>query len=153
VTWTRVWWGVGLFVVSFAGSLAVVAWVMVKLPATYFQDNHHPRLFAWAERHPLLNVGVLIAKNLLGLSLVILGIILSLPGVPGQGLLTIFIGLLLLNYPGKRRLERWLVSRPSIRQGIDQLRARFGEPPLDLDDPPPPTSPPNRPSHAAAPRR
>jgi len=64
--------------------------------------------------------------------LILLGLFLSLPGVPGQGILTILIGVMLLNFPGKRRLERWLVSRPRVLPVINGLRARFGKPPLLL---------------------
>jgi hypothetical protein len=47
-------------------------------------------------------------------------------------MLTILIGVMLLNFPGKRRLERWLVSRPRVLPVINRLRARFGKPPLLL---------------------
>jgi hypothetical protein len=47
--------------------------------------------------------------------------------------LTILIGLMLLNFPGKRRLERRLVSRPRILAAINALRAHFGKPALLLD--------------------
>src|SRR5947208_1951233 len=112
------WWqdlliSVVLFVVMGFGSLAVVAWVLVKLPATYFQADHQPA-FLWEKRHPALRWTALIAKNLLGVLLVLIGIILSLPGVPGQGILTILIGVMLLNFPGKRHLEQRLVSRPRV---------------------------------------
>jgi hypothetical protein len=135
------WWqwallSAGLFLVTFTVSLAVTAWVVVKLPATYFRDDHHPAAFTWADRHPALRWTLRVAKNLLGLFLVILGIVLSLPGMPGQGILTILIGLMLLDFPGRRRLEQKLVRRPSIRNGIDRLRLRFGQKPLVLDDEP-----------------
>src|SRR5262245_22864502 len=115
LTWNGVFWGVLLFVVSFVGSLILAVFVLVKLPATYFAD-HHPRAFAWAERYPAWRWSALAAKNLLGVVLVILGILLSLPGIPGQGILTILIGVMLLNFPGKRRLEKKLVSRPKVLQ-------------------------------------
>ena len=72
-------------------------------------------------------------KNMLGVALVILGIIMSLPGVPGQGLLTILLGLMLLDLPGKRGWEQKLVKRPKVLQTINQLRGKFGKPPLVLD--------------------
>jgi hypothetical protein len=62
-------------------------------------------------------------------------VLLSLPGVPGQGILTILIGVMLLDFPGKRRLERWLVRRPAVFKGINRIRARFDKPPLVLDEP------------------
>jgi hypothetical protein len=131
LTQSGVLWGVLFFVSSFVGSLAVAVWVLVKLPATYFAEDH-PRAFRWAERYPALRWIALIVKNFLGVALIILGILLSLPGIPGQGILTILIGLMLLNFPGKRRLERKLVSRPRVLQAINRIRARFGKPPLVL---------------------
>jgi hypothetical protein len=73
-----------------------------------------------------------VAKNVLGLALVGLGLLLSLPGVPGQGILTVLIGLILLDFPGKRALERRLVTRPAVLHAINRLRARFNRPPMEL---------------------
>jgi hypothetical protein len=64
---------------------------------------------------------------------VALGIVLSLPGVPGQGLLTILLGIMIMDFPGKDRLEQKLLSRPSIVNAINRLRARFDKPPLVLN--------------------
>ena len=47
-------------------------------------------------------------------------------------LATILIGLMLIDLPGKRRLERKLVGRPRILRAINRLRKRFGSPPLVL---------------------
>jgi hypothetical protein len=58
---------------------------------------------------------------------------MSLPGVPGQGILTILLGLMLLDLPGKRAWEQKLVKRPKVLQTINQLRGKFGKPPLVLD--------------------
>jgi len=64
---------------------------------------------------------------------VALGVVLSVPGVPGQGLLTILLGIMLLDFPGKRTLERKLLSRPEIVKTINKLRLRFDKPALELD--------------------
>jgi len=80
-----------------------------------------------------VRVSGLILKNLAGGLLVALGIIMALPGVPGQGLLTALIGLTLLNFPGKTNLERRLISRPAVCKAINSWRARFSRPPLELD--------------------
>ncbi len=58
---------------------------------------------------------------------------MSLPGIPGQGLLTILLGVMLLDFPGKRRLEFKIISRPKVFRAINRLRARFDKPPLVLD--------------------
>ena len=57
----------------------------------------------------------------------------SLPGVPGQGLLTIFMGVMLIDFPGKHRFERWLVSRRVILAAANRLRAKAGRPPLEVE--------------------
>ena len=49
---------------------------------------------------------------------------------PGQGLLTLLVGLLLMNFPGKYRLERWLVGRRGVLTALNWLRRRGGHPPF-----------------------
>ena len=123
--------GVGLFVVTFSISLAVVSLILVKLPPTYFKEDH-PRDFL-IDRHPTVRMVGIVAKNMLGLILVMLGIVMSLPGVPGQGILTILLGIMLLDFPGKRRLEYRLISRPGVLRAVNKLRAKFGKPELVLE--------------------
>ena len=133
VSWNTLAWGVGLFLGSVLISMLVIGVLLVNLPATFFLDSHSREF--WEDRHPALKWTARIAKNLLGLLVIAFGVLLSLPGVPGQGLLTILVGIILLDFPGKRRLERAIVSRRAIRRRIDQLRAKFGKRPLVLDEP------------------
>jgi len=74
-----------------------------------------------------------ITHNVLGVVLVALGIVMSIPGVPGQGILTILLGIMLLDFPGKRDLEHKLVSRPPVFKAINKLRHKFGKPALMLE--------------------
>ena len=131
LTWTHVLCGALLFLIGLIGSIAVVVAVLIKLPATYFRDRHPPAFCA--ERHPVLRWSGLVGKNLLGILVILLGISLSLPGIPGQGLLMILLGIMLLDFPGKRRLEQKLVSRPKVLRSINWLRDRFGKSPLVLE--------------------
>ena len=121
-----------LFVVTFVASLVIVGSLLAWLPATFFLDHHDRNL--WVDHHPVVRWTGHFFKNLLGLGLSVFGLLLSVPGVPGQGLLTILIGLILLDIPGKRRWERKLVSRPRILRLANRLRARVGNPPLVLTD-------------------
>ena len=121
----------GLFAASFAFSFIVLAVVMVKIPENYFSSHYQQNFMP--NNSFLVRWGAVILKNLLGVFLVGLGIILSLPGVPGQGLLTILLGLIMLDIPGKRPLEARIIKRPAIRAAINKLRARFNKPPLVLD--------------------
>lgn len=131
LTWGQVLFGVLFSVATFVLSLAVVTLVLVKLPANYFHSSHEREFLV--ERHPVLRAVGIFAKNLLGLVLVFAGIIMSLPGVPGQGVLTILLGIMLLDFPGKRALETRIVSRPRVNTAVNALRARFDKPPLMLD--------------------
>jgi hypothetical protein len=123
--------GIVISAATFFVSLAVVAFFIVNLPATYFQESH-PRDF-WVDRHAAIRWTGIVGKNVLGLVLVLLGILMSIPGVPGQGLLTILLGIMLLDFPGKRRLEYKIVSRPKILAAVNAMRNRFSKPPLVLD--------------------
>lgn len=125
----RLLWGAGLFAASSLLSLAAVTAVLVALPVDYFRGGAAPA--DWP-RSSLLRWAWRIGKNILGLALVVLGLLLSVPGVPGQGLLTMLIGLILLDFPGKRSVERRLVARPAVLGAINRVRARFHRPPMEL---------------------
>lgn len=131
LSWSNIGIGVGLFLISLTVSFAAIAIVMVKIPENYF-STHYKRDFLpgspWIVRW-----GAVIAKNILGIFLICLGIVLSLPGVPGQGILTILLGLIMIDIPGKRPLEAKIIERPAVRNAIDKLRAKYDKPPLVLD--------------------
>ena len=131
VTWGQILLGVGLFLGSLALSFAAIAIVMVKIPANYF-SSHYKRDFLPGSSF-VVRWGAVIAKNILGVFLILLGIALSLPGVPGQGILTILLGLIMLDIPGKRPLEARIIKRPAVLAAINKLRAKYNKPPLELD--------------------
>lgn len=131
LTWAQIGMGFGLFLFSFAVSLAAIVLVMVKIPANYFSPHYEQDFLP--NTHWTVKWGAVILKNVLGVILIALGIVLSLPGVPGQGLLTILLGLIMLDIPGKRPLEARIIQRPTIQSAINKLRARFNKPPLVLD--------------------
>jgi hypothetical protein len=121
-------WASGLSLLAVVATLIGVPWVVVRLPQDYFS---RPQRVVWREvsAEPVLALIIGALKNLLGLLLIMFGLILLV--TPGQGLLTLFIGLMLMNFPGKYRLERWLVSRAGILHGLNWLRRRGGRPPFD----------------------
>ena len=129
--WQKVLVGVLIFSVTFAISLAAVSFILVRIPPDYFHKDRPRDL--WADKPPAVRLLGLLAKNVLGIALVALGIIMSIPGVPGQGILTILLGIMLLDFPGKRDLENKMVSRPQVLKTINKLRQRFGKPNLILD--------------------
>jgi hypothetical protein len=115
-----------LSIVGFVGSLVVIPWILVRLPPHYF-DERHPRTWM-KDHHPTLRAVGLGLKNLLGTVFVLAGIAMLV--LPGQGLLTILIGLSLVDFPGKRALERRVIAAPMVLHTINRLRARFGREPL-----------------------
>lgn len=132
LTLARVLLGVGLFLGSLLLSFLAIGVVMVKVPPHYFSSKHNrdflpnsPFLVRW---------GAVIAKNIAGVILILLGIVLSLPGVPGQGILTILLGVIFLDIPGKRPIEARIIKRPAVLSAINNLRAKYNKPPLELDD-------------------
>jgi UPF0716 family protein affecting phage T7 exclusion len=129
-----IWWTTGLSLVAVVSTLIGVPWVVSRLPEDYFNRE---RRAAWhrTSREPVAAFILGLAKNALGAVLVVLGTIMLV--TPGQGLLTLLIGLLLLNFPGKYRLERWLVGRRGVLRALNWMRERHGRQPLEapeLDD-------------------
>jgi len=123
--------GVGLFLFSLAISTLAIGIVMVKIPANYFHSDYTHDLLPG--KPFIVRWSVVIIKNIVGILLILLGIILSLPGVPGQGILTILLGLIMIDIPGKRPLEARIIRRPTILAAVNNLRARYKKPPLLID--------------------
>lgn len=125
--------------VMFVASLIAVPWLLARLPADYFV-REHPHRKDDGSRWYLWLAGK-IFKNLIGAILFLAGLVML--GLPGQGLITMLIGLTLIDYPGKRQLELKLIRRPKILRGINWMRERYGQPPLQTEVPHPvePASP------------
>jgi hypothetical protein len=116
-----------LAVVTSALGVVIVVW----LPADHFSRLPDPDA-GW-RRHRVLRWTVLVSKNLLGLLVLPFGILMALPLVPGPGLVFILIGLSLLDFPGKRSLERRLLTVPVVLRFLNEVRQRFRRPPLLID--------------------
>jgi hypothetical protein len=121
-------WLVGASVLSVLLGALLVPFMILRIPADYFLPERRVRLTRQA-RHPAMRALILAAKNLLGAVLIVAGIALMF--LPGQGLLTLFAGLIVMDYPGKYRFERWLVRRPYVLSALNWLRERGGRTPLD----------------------
>lgn len=104
-------------------------WVIVRLPANYFRRDKKPRP-PFADYSAPVRIVLIAGKNLLGLVLVGIGLVFLL--MPGQGVIVILIGVLLLDFPRKKQLERWLISRGPILKLANWLRAKWNQEPLDL---------------------
>ena len=125
------WWASGLSVLAVIATAVGVPWVVARLPHDYFSRKSRA-VWRRSAPEPLLAMVLSVLKNLLGAVLLVLGIIMLV--TPGQGLLTILIGLMLMNFPGKYRLERWMVLRPGVLRALNWLRRRRRQPPFDHPD-------------------
>lgn len=119
----------GLSLFLFLGTLALLPILILRIPADYFASEKGERK-PWQGKHPLIRSLLLIIKNILGVILIAAGILMLF--IPGQGLLTIFLGLVMLNFPGKYRLENRLIRIPRIYRGINWIRMKRGREPLIL---------------------
>ncbi len=117
--------------VTFLLSLIVIPWIVVRLPADYFTDETRPKL-PFKDAHPIIGLSINLLKNIMGVILIIAGILMLV--LPGQGILTILIGLGLVNFPGKYKLERYLVTKTGVLKGMNWLRKKANKPPLRVTD-------------------
>ena len=53
---------------------------------------------------------------------------------PGQGILSLLVGVILCDFPGKRKVERKIIERPLVLSTINRIRARYNRPLIVLDD-------------------
>ena len=112
-------------------SLFLVPWLLARIPERYFaQRKPPPSTFKVA--HPALGPLFAVARNILGMLLLIVGVAMLV--LPGQGILTIIAASFLLQFPGKYRLQRWILRRSPASQSINWLRQRLGKPPLQFGE-------------------
>ncbi|MGB5984371.1 MAG: PGPGW domain-containing protein [Desulfobacterales bacterium] len=119
------WLGL-LSLFTFCGTLIAVPLLVVRLPRDYLSaaqgvDPESYGIWWW----PLQ-----VFKNVLGMVLIGAGVAMLV--LPGQGLLTIFIGLSLVTFPGKPKVLRKLVRQKSIMQAINWLRKKWKVAPLEM---------------------
>jgi hypothetical protein len=117
-----------LSIVFFVGSLIAIPFILVRLPSDFF-DTRVPRL--WMENHhPVLRLLGHLAKNVVGSIFLFAGFLMLF--LPGQGILTMLIGVTMLDFPGKRRLEAKMIGQPAVLSAINNMRQKFGTPPLTI---------------------
>ena len=121
-------WLTALSVIFFVGTLIAIPFILVRLSADYF-DVRVPR--PWMEdHHPVLRVAGHIVKNAVGAVFVFAGFLMLF--LPGQGVLTMLIGISMLDFPGKRKIEAKLIGQPTVLSVINALRRKRGKSPLIL---------------------
>lgn len=120
------WLGTISFII-FIFSLLSIKWLVALIPSDYFLNKTNSK---FKSTYPLIWIIIIVVKNIIGYTLIIGGILMLV--LPGQGLFTILIGLMLSNYPGKYFIERKFIAIPSILRTINWLRKKSNSPPLEI---------------------
>jgi len=134
VEWVRIheiafWWIGILSMATFVGTLIIIPILAVRIPADYFKhEKQKPDHFY--RRYSFIRILVLALKNLLGLIFIIAG--LAMLFLPGQGFITILIGIMMLNFPGKFTLEQRIVQQPNVLRAVNWMRTKADRPVLEV---------------------
>lgn len=103
----------------FVLSLVAIPLIIKRLPADYFTylpPEHAP------VRLSLKVVLLSTCKNIIGLILILAGLIMLI--TPGQGVLTVLVGILVSDFPGKLAFERWLITRSVVKHSLNWIRRK-----------------------------
>lgn len=103
-------------------SMILIPLLIVKMPADYFVEDRHVR--HWNVWRALFYI----VRNAFAVVLLVAGIIMLV--LPGQGLLTIIIAVMVSDVPGKYRFERFLLRQRGVLKSMNWVRKRYNKPPL-----------------------
>jgi hypothetical protein len=111
-------------ILMLVGSLLLVPWLILRAPHDVFvrtSGGHRPTTPR--------SVIVRLARNVVGACLLLAGLLMLV--LPGQGLLTMVVGVCLMDLPRKRELLGRLVTRPTVWRALAWIRHRAGKSPFD----------------------
>ncbi len=114
-------------VLSFVLTVAGCAVMITNLPANYFIGSYKERRI----NNPFVRFFVSLIKNIVGFLLIIVGALMCL--LPGQGLLTVLAGLIISDFPGKKRLARRIICIRTVYLTANKIRLHFKRQPLQLE--------------------
>jgi len=113
----------------FIGTLAIIPYFIVRIPEDYLIRERSKDITGATEKRTMRFLWIIL-KNLLGILLVITGFVMFF--MPGQGVITMLIGIMLMNFPGKRSLATAIVRQPTIFKSLNWTRSKALRPPLIL---------------------
>ncbi len=113
------------------GAIALMtgAIVAIRLPADYFTQPASDANSS-EKSNATSHLAIKILKNIVGVILILLGGVLSVPLVPGPGILILLMGLMLTSFPWKRKLELKLLRTRFVLSPVNWMRQRAGQPPI-----------------------
>jgi len=131
--WVRIreiafWWIGTLSMATFVGTLIIIPILVVRIPADYFKRKKQKPEPCYKNHYAAICFIGLVFKNLFGI--ILAGVAMLF--LPGQGFITIMIGVMMLNFPGKFALQLRIVQQPTVLRTINWIRAKADRPALEV---------------------
>ena len=117
-----------IIIVTTFATFASISMLLISLPPDYFSRKKRVSRI----KNPVLRLLLRLVQNVCGAVFLIAGFIMLF--TPGPGILSVLVGIILCDFPGKRRVERKIVALPRVLSMINRIRARYNRPLLILDD-------------------
>lgn len=117
-----------IIIVTTFATLASISMLFISLPSDYFTRKKRVSRI----KNPVLRLFLRVLKNVVGTVFLIAGFVMLF--TPGPGILSVLVGVILCDFPGKRRVERKIIARPSVLSMINRIRVRYKRPLIVLDD-------------------
>lgn len=118
-----------LAIIGFIGSLIVIPWILIKIPSDYFFTDKRKKC-PWGNCHPIIRLITIILKNIFGVILILSGVVMLF--TPGQGIITIIGGIILMDFPYKYNILRKFIKQPKVLSTINALRMKANQTPLEV---------------------
>ncbi|MFH1156216.1 MAG: PGPGW domain-containing protein [Pseudomonadota bacterium] len=111
----------GVSLVLCVVSLAGIPWIIKRMPADYFV---RAKRLPVGGGHAPARVILAVVRNIIGVLFLAAGIVMLV--TPGQGLLTMLLGIIVMEFPGKRRLEAAFLKWTGMGRFLNRVRGKKG---------------------------
>ena len=133
--WIRIheialWWISALSMATFTGTLIIIPILVIRIPTDYFRRKKQKSEPCHKNHYTIICFIGLVLKNLFGIVFILAGTAMLF--LPGQGFITILIGVMMLNFPGKFKLQLRIVQQPTILRTINWMRTKADRPALKV---------------------
>ena len=121
VTWLAL-----LSLLTFILSLISLPYIIRRIPSDYFLklSKEQPKV----KGYDIKSVLIILFRNIFGFFLLLAGVAMLF--LPGQGLITILVSLIFMDFPEKKRIVTYLTGKKSIQKSIDWIRKKANKKPI-----------------------
>ncbi len=113
------WLGI-ISTVTFFVSLLIIPWIICRLDRNFFLHLHeHTKK---EDEHPAIFILLKILRYFMGALLLFAGTLMLF--LPGQGILTMLLGISLLDFPGRRKLIDGILELHPIQKSLNWIRKK-----------------------------